>query len=169
MRFQFSESPEQEVKAMSYVNTLRSMNPNATEFNHLIQLFAAVHDNSCLYVISQFCRYVRPLLCLCLCPPACLPLLMCQYLHVQLLSLSLRQVNAMTSPIFLYFSIVAFTKNMFSSLIHTNTLKIPPPLPLSLLRSGGSLQSIIAAHHPQGAPEYLAKKWFAQIVAGTLL
>ena len=82
MRFQFPESPEQEVKAMSYVNTLRTMNPNATEFNHLIQLFAAVHDNSCLYVISQFCRYVRTYFvsaCLVACLPACLPacLLVC--------------------------------------------------------------------------------------------
>lgn len=75
MRFKFPESPEQEVKAMSYVNTLRSMNPTAKEFNHLIQLFAAVHDSSCLYVISQFCRYVRLsfFIYLSVCPPVCLP------------------------------------------------------------------------------------------------
>jgi serine/threonine protein kinase len=56
MRFKFPESPEQELRAMSHVNTLRRMNPNATEFNHLIKLFAAMNDNSCLYIMTPYCN-----------------------------------------------------------------------------------------------------------------
>jgi serine/threonine protein kinase len=40
---------------MSHVNTLRRMNPNATEFNHLIKLFSAMNDNSCLYIMTPYC------------------------------------------------------------------------------------------------------------------
>jgi hypothetical protein len=57
MRFKFPESPEQELRAMSYVNTLREMNPSANEFNHLIRLFAGVNDDSCLYILTHYCRY----------------------------------------------------------------------------------------------------------------
>jgi hypothetical protein len=58
MRFKFPESPEQELRAMSYVNTLREMNPAAHEFNHLIKLFAGVNDDSCLYILTHYCRYM---------------------------------------------------------------------------------------------------------------